>query len=52
MDGERFADGGKSDPAKPGLGASMRRETTLTLPRVDASLNLGTWKCANAKLRR
>jgi hypothetical protein len=45
-------DKAKSDPAKLALAARLRRETTLTLPRVAARLRLGAWKSAAAKLRR
>ena len=42
----------KNDPAKLAMAARLRRETTLTLPRVAARLSLGSWKSANAKLHR
>jgi hypothetical protein len=42
----------KSDPAKLAMAARLRRETTLTLPWVAARRRLGSWKSANAKLRR
>ena len=42
----------KSDPAKLGMAARLRRETTLPLPWVAARLRLGSWKSANAKLHR
>ena len=42
----------KSDPAKLALAARLRRETSLTRPRVAARLNRGSWKSARAILRR
>ena len=42
----------KSDPAKLAMAARLRRETTLTLPRVAERLSLGSWKSATVKLRR
>jgi putative transposase len=42
----------KSDPPKLALAARLRRETTLTLPRIAARLHMGTWKSLNAKLHR
>ncbi len=34
----------KSDPAKLSIAARLRRETTLTLPRIAARLEMGSWK--------
>ena len=42
----------KSDPAKLAMAARLRRETTLTLPRIAARLEMGSWKSLNTKLHR
>ena len=42
----------KSDPDKPSIAARLRRETTLTLPRIAARLEMGSWKSLNTKLHR
>ena len=42
----------KSDPAKLSIAARLRRETTLTLPRIAARLEMGSWKSLNTKLHR
>jgi len=47
-----LSDRPKSDPAKLALAARLRRETTLPLPQIAASLHAGPWKSLNAKLHR
>ena len=42
----------KSDPAKLAIAARLRRETTLTLPRIAVRLEMGSWKSLNTKLHR
>ncbi|MDA1277940.1 MAG: transposase [Verrucomicrobia bacterium] len=42
----------KSDPAKLGIGARLRQETTLSIKGIAARLNLGTSKSANARLHQ
>lgn len=39
----------KSDPARLGLGAQPRRETTLTTREIAQRLRLGTWQSLNNK---
>jgi REP element-mobilizing transposase RayT len=40
----------KSDPNKLGIGARLRKETTLTIKSIAAKAHLGTAKSANARL--
>ena len=40
----------KSDPAKLGVAAGLRRETTLPIKVIAARLHLGTSKSANIRL--
>ena len=42
----------KGDPAKLGLAARLRRETTLSIKDIAARAHLGTSKSANARLHR
>jgi hypothetical protein len=39
----------KSDPAKPGIAARVRRETTLPIKAIAQRIHLGTSKSANIR---